>query len=300
MQYNHTLFAICYTFLVLATWYGSSDGQTRRHLVGQGGLYDRPDLGRSVLHRDRRRAGQDRLVRPQSFCWVRVSCGVGSMECTEILKLIGMVMVFDVDVDSAAASIPAALNLIVHIFPGEIEQHVALACFGGAGELANVSGFILGGVLLLASWRWVFWLLPMVCFPMAVVTFFLIPSRKDLKMYQLAGLRKEILEGSERAEKILKALEASEMSNKFDFVGTFLIVAAAVLAIFGLTDGGESAGWQVSVSSPPFYQPFPKTDHVMFRQGPSSTHRLPRHRARPVSRLFLVGTQGRSTGCLDP
>lgn len=150
--------------------------------------------------------------------------------------------------DSAAASIPAALNLIVHIFPGEIEQHVALACFGGAGELANVSGFILGGVLLLASWRWVFWLLPIVCFPMALVTFFLIPSRKHLKMYQLAGLRREILEGSERAEKILKALEASEMSNKFDFVGTFLIVAAAVLSIFGLTDGGESAGWQVDSS----------------------------------------------------
>jgi MFS family permease len=149
---------------------------------------------------------------------------------------------------SAAASIPAALNLIVHIFPGEIEQHVALACFGGAGELANVSGFILGGVLLLASWRWVFWLLPIVCFPMALVTFFLIPSRKHLKMYQLAGLRREILEGSERAEKILKALEGSEMSNKFDFVGTFLIVAAAVLSIFGLTDGGESAGWQVDSS----------------------------------------------------
>ena len=155
--------------------------------------------------------------------------------------------------DSAAASIPAALNLIVHIFPGEIEQHVALACFGGAGELANVSGFILGGVLLLASWRWVFWLLPIVCFPMALVTFFLIPSRKHLKMYQLAGLRREILEGSERAEKILKALEASEMSNKFDFVGTFLIVAAAVLSIFGLTDGGESAGWQVDLSLLPIY-----------------------------------------------
>jgi hypothetical protein len=64
----------------------------------------------------------------------------------------------------------------------------------------------------------------------------------------LAGLRREILEGSERAEKILKALEGSEMSNKFDFVGTFLIVAAAVLSIFGLTDGGESAGWQVDSS----------------------------------------------------
>lgn len=83
---------------------------------------------------------------------------------------------------------------------------------------------------------------------MALVTFFLIPSRKHLKMYQLAGLRREILEGSERAEKILKALEESEMSNKFDFVGTFLIVAAAVLSIFGLTDGGESAGWQVDSS----------------------------------------------------
>ena len=143
----------------------------------------------------------------------------------------------------AAASIPAALNLIVHIFPAEGEQHVALACFGGAGELANVSGFILGGVLLLAGWRWVFWLLPIVCFPMALVTFFLIPSRADLKAYQLIGLRREEAEGSERATRILKALDESEMSARFDYGGTFLIVAAAVLAIFGLTDGGESGGW---------------------------------------------------------
>lgn len=78
---------------------------------------------------------------------------------------------------------------------------------------------------------------------MALVTFFLIPSRADLKAYQLIGLKREEAEGSERATRILKALDESEMSARFDYGGTFLIVAAAVLAIFGLTDGGESGGW---------------------------------------------------------
>jgi MFS family permease len=144
----------------------------------------------------------------------------------------------------AAASIPAALNLIIHLFPGEAEQHIALASFGGAGELANVCGFLLGGVLLLASWRWVFWLLPIVCFPMALGGLWLIPSREVLKGYQLEGLRREVQAGSKRAEEELRAIEESEMGRGgFDYVGTFLIVAGAVLTIFGLTDGGESGGW---------------------------------------------------------
>lgn len=143
----------------------------------------------------------------------------------------------------AAASIPAALNLIVHLNPAERDQHVALACFGGAGELANVSGFIIGGALLEAGWRWVFWIIPMVTFPMAIISFLILPSREFLKNYQMQGLKEEAMTGSAWATEIIKSLEISEMSSKFDYVGTFFIVAAAVLAIFGLTDGGESDGW---------------------------------------------------------
>lgn len=152
----------------------------------------------------------------------------------------------DIPLYSAAAGIPSAINLIIHVFPGENEQHVALAAFGGAGELANIGGFIIGGILLLASWRWVFWLLPIVCFPLAGLAAWLVPGREVLKRYQVQGLRREAMgEGAsaERARELLSTLEADGEQLKFDYVGSFLVVAAAVLSVFGLTDGGEGSGW---------------------------------------------------------
>ena len=83
----------------------------------------------------------------------------------------------------------------------------------------------------------------MVTFPMAIISFLILPSREFLKNYQMQGLKEEAMTGSAWATEIIKSLEISEMSSKFDYVGTFFIVAAAVLAIFGLTDGGESDGW---------------------------------------------------------
>ncbi|KAJ9093515.1 hypothetical protein QFC21_006348 [Naganishia friedmannii] len=146
----------------------------------------------------------------------------------------------------AAAGIPAAINLIIHVFPRETEQHIALAAFGGAGELANIGGFVIGGILLLAGWRWVFWLLPIVCFPLALLAFLIVPKREMLKAYQLQGLREEAesdTEAADRAIELLRTLEEEPIGLKFDYVGSFLVVAAAVLSVFGLTDGGEGSGW---------------------------------------------------------
>lgn len=146
----------------------------------------------------------------------------------------------------AAAGIPAAINLIIHVFPRETEQHIALAAFGGAGELANIGGFIIGGILLLAGWRWVFWLLPIVCFPLALLAFLIVPNRETMKAYQLQGLRDEAesdTEAASRAIELLRTLEEEPIGLKFDYVGSFLVVAAAVLSVFGLTDGGEGSGW---------------------------------------------------------
>jgi hypothetical protein len=215
------------------------DGENRRPLVSQSRLPPRSRLGRSVLYRNSRRPRQSRSLRLTSVCrsWA-------SLLSKPNRKLTRTMLIPISNHHRAAASIPAALNLIIHLFPGEAEQHIALASFGGAGELANVCGFLLGGVLLLASWRWVFWLLPIVCFPMALGGSWLIPSREVLKGYQLEGLRREVQAGSKRAEEELRAIEESEMGRGgFDYVGTFLIVAGAVLTIFGLTDGGESGGW---------------------------------------------------------
>lgn len=105
---------------------------------------------------------------------------------------------------------------------------------------------MLGGILLLASWRWVFWLLPIVCFPLAGLAFWLIPEKKVLKRYQLQGLQRQAEAegaGAERAKELLRTLDVVGKKMKFDYVGSFLVVAAALLSVFGLTDGGEGGGW---------------------------------------------------------
>lgn len=113
----------------------------------------------------------------------------------------------------AAVGIPASINLIIHLFPRAAEQYVALAAFGGAGELANVGGFILGGVR-------VFWLLPIVCFPLAAVAWFVIPNQEVLKRYQLQGLKEEAESqgvGSARSKEVLKMLKVEQVALKFDY-----------------------------------------------------------------------------------
>lgn len=91
-----------------------------------------------------------------------------------------------------------------------------------------------------------FWLLPIVCFPLAALAWWLVPGREVLKRYQRQGLRREAEgegSGSERARELLRTLEVDGEALKFDYVGSFLVVAAAVLSVFGLTDGGEGSGW---------------------------------------------------------
>jgi MFS family permease len=58
----------------------------------------------------------------------------------------------------ASLTIPSAIALIVRLFPEEKEQSMAIAVFGGSGAIANVLGFVLGGVLLLSSWRAIWYL----------------------------------------------------------------------------------------------------------------------------------------------
>lgn len=76
-----------------------------------------------------------------------------------------------------------------------------------------------------------------------------------MKAYQLQGLKDEAesdTEAAGRAIELLRTLEEEPIGLKFDYVGSFLVVAAAVLSVFGLTDGGEGSGWYVvrfSVSS---------------------------------------------------
>jgi MFS family permease len=82
--------------------------------------------------------------------------------------------------------------------------------------IANVLGVVLGGVLLLASWHWIFWSIAIICIPLSVVSAFFTPSTTGLG-------------GTGR-------------TPKFDYLGTFLMISSFVLVIFGMTQG-NIGGW---------------------------------------------------------
>jgi MFS family permease len=71
-----------------------------------------------------------------------------------------------------ALAAPAALGLVVFLFPDPRERVKALGIWGGLSGLGGVSGTVISGVLTdLASWRWIFF----INLPVALVALILIP-----------------------------------------------------------------------------------------------------------------------------
>ena len=62
-------------------------------------------------------------------------------------------------------------------------------------------------------------------------------------------LRFDAESGDKRSVALLAELESLPHPTAFDYVGTFLLLGAMVLTIFGLTDGSEGGGWYVPASS---------------------------------------------------
>jgi hypothetical protein len=102
-------------------------------------------------------------------------------------------------------------------------------------------------------------------------------------------------QGDKRAGVLLNELESLTHPTAFDYVGTFLLLAASVLTIFGLTDGSEGGGWYVQISLPPT-----KSSHLpdvlLLRspQGSSATDRHAGHRCPSLPGLLLLRDSDRS------
>lgn len=95
------------------------------------------------------------------------------------------------------------------------------------------------------------------CFPLAGLAWWFVPPREVLKRWQRQGLEDEAQgegDDAERARELLRSLEG-EAGGGFDYVGSVLVVAAAVLSVFGLTDGGEGSGWYVALLPQPLTLP---------------------------------------------
>lgn len=90
---------------------------------------------------------------------------------------------------------------------------------GAVLAVANGIGpFIGGAVIERATWRWVFWIVPMLAIPAALVIWFALPLRYD---------------SGNHMEKV----------KKIDFGGIFLSLASALLILVPLSGGGISYAW---------------------------------------------------------
>lgn len=99
--------------------------------------------------------------------------------------------------------------------------------FAASGGIANLSGLILGGVILLESWHWIYWIIALISLPLAALSIFLIPSPKSLKPTTHTDDQPRL--------------------PKMDYLGTFLQTASIVLFVFGLTNS-NTVGWSVLLS----------------------------------------------------
>ncbi|WWC60639.1 uncharacterized protein I303_103213 [Kwoniella dejecticola CBS 10117] len=131
-----------------------------------------------------------------------------------------------------ACLIPSSYRLIVSLFRKE-ELSFAFAVYGISGSIANCSGLILGGAVLMIpghgqmiGWRWHFRIVAALILPAAALSWFLIAEPKKT------------------------TADVESKWKRMDIVGALLILLATLLLILGLTLGASHGFGQ-----PAFYVP---------------------------------------------
>ncbi|EIW69864.1 hypothetical protein TREMEDRAFT_68333 [Tremella mesenterica DSM 1558] len=124
----------------------------------------------------------------------------------------------------AVLTIPSSINMIIQMYPEPEEQAKKLGLFGMAGALANTIALVLGGVFLLASWRWYFRFITIIIAPFAAAAWFLMP----------------------RTSAVAEDLPGSEKWKRMDLVGVSLLIAILVLFILGFTQA-PIEGWKSAI-----------------------------------------------------
>lgn len=114
---------------------------------------------------------------------------------------------------AAAVLAPAALSLLMTVFPPGRDRNLALGVWGGVSASGTAAGLILGGILTEAlSWEWVFW----VNVPIAAIA--------------VAGAGVVLPDSS------------PEQTERFDLAGGVLATAGLAGLVYGLVQAAES-GW---------------------------------------------------------
>jgi EmrB/QacA subfamily drug resistance transporter len=120
-----------------------------------------------------------------------------------------------------ALATPAALSLVVLLFPDPTERAKAIGAWGGIAVLGATLGVVLSGIIIdVLNWRWVF----LVNIPVAAVVLFVLP-----------GMVKE---------------SRKEGSRQLDVIGALLITGSFVLIVDGLLNASNHAWGSSAVLLP--------------------------------------------------
>ncbi|KAF5378229.1 hypothetical protein D9757_009136 [Collybiopsis confluens] len=123
----------------------------------------------------------------------------------------------------AALNIPSGLAMIITMYPDPAAQGKALGGFAAAATIGNVTGLFIGAALAeFASWPWIFYLITIISFVMAVAVLILIPLRVSI------GNSLNISQG--------------ERLKRLDAVGVTTLTVSLVLLVFAVTTGSVE-GW---------------------------------------------------------
>jgi MFS family permease len=114
----------------------------------------------------------------------------------------------------AALVLPAALSIVMHMFPEGPERNKALGTWGGAGALGGTVGLLAGGILTTyLSWRYIFFL----NVPIGAIALILAPN-------------------------VIAESRASGSRRGYDPLGAVSITAALLVIVYAVSEAPQT-GW---------------------------------------------------------
>ncbi|ODO03412.1 efflux protein EncT [Cryptococcus wingfieldii CBS 7118] len=135
---------------------------------------------------------------------------------------------------AGAMTIPSSYHLTVHMFPDPAEQQAKLALLGMSGAVGNVLGLVLAGVCMLASYKWFFRVIAILCIVFTIACVTLLPITKSSYVPDPKYPRWQ----------------------RLDIVGVGLLMGSLICFILALTQGPID-GWGAASFIVPFILSFP-------------------------------------------
>ncbi|OWZ65584.1 hypothetical protein AYX15_02930 [Cryptococcus neoformans] len=135
---------------------------------------------------------------------------------------------------AGAMTIPSGYHLTVHLFPEPAEQQAKLALLGLAGAIGNVLGLVLAGVCMLASYKWFFRVIAIICIVFTIICVTILPFTGSTYTPDPNMPR----------------------WKRLDFMGVGLMMSSLICFILALTQGPID-GWGSASFIAPFILSFP-------------------------------------------